>query len=229
MFLSFFLMIMLSVFNLILLPQFEMMYSSLRSTAPPLTEQILVAIKLLPYFIYIIFLIVITGFSLYIFYFRKLPPTQKVKIMIRIPLMETFLILKHSHYFSAQLSGLLHGGLSVHEALTIMMKQKYHPFFQYEAARIERQLIAGEPLQSIIDKSGYYEKELSYIITHGQANGNLANELGDYSELIIEKVEQKIKRMLFVIQPILFTCLGVIVILMYLAMIMPMFQMMNSI
>ncbi len=117
----------------------------------------------------------------------------------------------------------------MHEALTIMMKQKYHPFFQYEAARIERQLIAGEPLQSIIDKSGYYEKELSYIITHGQANGNLANELGDYSEHIIEKVEQKIKRMLFVIQPILFTCLGVIVILMYLAMIMPMFQMMNSI
>ncbi|WP_088079368.1 competence type IV pilus assembly protein ComGB [Bacillus mycoides] len=229
MFLSFFLMIMLSVFNLILLPQFEMMYSSLRSTAPPLTEQILVAIKLLPYFIYIIFLIVITGFSLYIFYFRKLPPTQQVKIMIRIPLMKTFSILNHSHYFSAQLSGLLNGGLSVHEALTIMMKQKYHRFFQYEVARIERQLIAGEPLQSIIDKSGYYEKELSYIITHGQANGNLANELGDYSEHIIEKVEQKIKRMLFVIQPILFTCLGVIVILMYLAMIMPMFQMMNSI
>lgn len=77
---------MLSVFNLILLPQFEMMYSSLRSTAPPLTEQILVAIKLLPYFIYMIVLIVITGFSIYIFYFRKLPPTQKVKIMIRIPL-----------------------------------------------------------------------------------------------------------------------------------------------
>ena len=85
---------MLSVFNLILLPQFEMMYSSLRSTASPLTEQILVAIKLLPYFIYIIFLIVITGFSLYIFYFRKLPPTQQVKIMIRIPLMKTFLYFK---------------------------------------------------------------------------------------------------------------------------------------
>lgn len=110
-----------------------------------------------------------------------------------------------------------------------MMEQHYHPFFQYEAGRIERQLIAGEPLQSIIAKSGYYEEELSYIITHGQANGNLAIELGDYSDLIMEKMEQKVKRMLVIIQPILFTCIGGIVVLMYLAMIMPMFQMMNSI
>ena len=42
-------------------------------------------------------------------------------------------------------------------------------------------------------------------------------------------MEQKIKRMLVIIQPILFTCIGEIVVLMYLAMIMPMFQMMNSI
>ncbi|MCU0095429.1 hypothetical protein N7917_12060 [Bacillus sp. OR9] len=53
--------------------------------------------------------------------------------MLRIPLVKTFLILKHSHYFATQLSSLLHGGLSVLEALTIMMEQKYHPFFQYEA------------------------------------------------------------------------------------------------
>lgn len=149
--------------------------------------------------------------------------------MLRIPLVKTFLILKHSHYFAIQLSGLLHGGLSVLQALTIIMEQKYNPFFQYEAGRIERQLIAGEPLQSIIAKSGYYEEELSYIITHGQANGNLAIELGDYSNLIMEKMEHKVKRMLVIIQPILFTCIGGIVVLMYLAMIMPMFQMMNSI
>lgn len=72
-----------------------------------------------------------------------------------------------------------------------MMEQKYHPFFDMKC-RIERQLIAGESLQSIIAKSGYYEEELSYIITHGQANGNLAIELGDYSDLIMEKMEQKL-------------------------------------
>ncbi|MEW9576837.1 competence type IV pilus assembly protein ComGB [Bacillus toyonensis] len=229
MLLAFFLMIMLAVFNLFLLPQVEMVYSSFGSTAPLFTEQILSVIKRIPYIIFSGILIFIIGCSVYLFYFRKLPHIEQVKIMLRIPLIKVFLILKHSHYFSTQLSGLLYGGLSVLEALTIMMEQKYNRFFQYEAARIERQLIAGESLQSIIAKSGYYEKELSYIITHGQANGNLAVELEDYSDLVIEKMEQKMKRMLVIIQPILFTCIGGIVVLMYLAMIMPMFQMMNSI
>ncbi|PRT06015.1 type II secretion system F family protein [Bacillus wiedmannii] len=222
MFLAFFLIIMIFVFNRILLPQVDMVYSSFGSTAPLLTEQILSAIKLLPSLIFSTIFIIMIGCSVYMFYFRKLPHMKQVKIMLRIPLVKTFLILKHSHYFATQLSGLLQGGLSVLEALTIMMEQNYHPFFQYEAGRIERQLIAGEPLQSIIAKSGY-------IITHGQANGNLALELGDYSDLIMEKMEQKVKRMLVIIQPILFTCIGGIVVLMYLAMIMPMFQMMNSI
>ncbi|WP_276567129.1 competence type IV pilus assembly protein ComGB [Bacillus thuringiensis] len=229
MFLMFFLLIMLFIFNLILLPQVEMVYSSFGSNTPLLTEQILSAIKLLPYIILTAILTVIIGCSLYMLYFRKLPHISQVKIMLRMPLIKTFLILKHSHYFATQLSGLLNGGLSVCEALTIMMEQRYHPFFQYEASRIERQLIGGEQLQSIIAKSGYYEKELSYVITHGQANGNLAIELGDYSDLIMEKMERKIKHMLVIIQPILFRCIGGIVVLMYLAMIMPMFQMMNSI
>ncbi|HDR4436423.1 competence protein ComG [Bacillus thuringiensis serovar brasilensis] len=229
MFLVIFLIIMILIFNRILLPQVDMVYSSFGSTAPLFTEQILSTIKLLPYLIISTLFIIMIVFGVYIVYFRKLPHMKQVKIILRIPLVKTFLILKHSHYFATQLSDLLHGGLSVLEALTIMMEQKYHPFFQYEAGRIERQLIAGEPLQSIIAKSGYYEEELSYIITHGQANGNLAIELGDYSDLIMEKMEQKMKRMLVIIQPILFTCIGGIVVLMYLAMIMPMFQMMNSI
>ncbi|WP_303660191.1 competence type IV pilus assembly protein ComGB [Bacillus cereus] len=228
-FLSLFLLGILTVFNLVLLPQFETLYSSLRATSASFTDHIMSFIQMLPYVIGAFFLIVALGVCIYVLYLRKLPPIQRVSIMVRIPLIKTFLILTNSHYFSVQLSGLLQGGLSVLEALTLMIEQKHHPFFQCEAARIEALLIAGEQLDSIIMKSNYYERELSYVIAHGQANGNLATELGDYSELTIEKMEGKIQRILIVIQPVLFTCIGIIVVLMYLAMIMPMFQMMNSI
>ena len=132
-FLAFFLIIMILIFNRILLPQVDMVYSSFGSTAPLFTEQILSAIKLLPYLIFSTIFIVTIGCSLYIFYFRKLPHMKQVKIML---LVKTFLILKHSHYFATQLSGLLHGGLSVLEALTIMMEQKYHPFFDMKRVEL---------------------------------------------------------------------------------------------
>ncbi|WJE51700.1 competence type IV pilus assembly protein ComGB [Bacillus cereus] len=228
-FLSLFLLGILAVFNLVLLPQFETLYSSLRATSASFTDQIMSFIQMLPYIIGGFFLVIAFGVCVYVFYLRKLPPIQRVSIMVRIPLIKTFLILTNSHYFSVQLSGLLQGGLSVLEALTLMIEQKHHLFFQCEATRIEELLIAGEQLDSIILKSSYYERELSYVIAHGQANGNLATELGDYSELTIEKMEGKIQRILVIIQPLLFTCIGIIVVLMYLAMIMPMFQMMNSI
>ncbi|WP_306475029.1 competence type IV pilus assembly protein ComGB [Bacillus pseudomycoides] len=228
-FLSFFLLGILAVFNFVLLPQFETLYSSLRASSVSFTDHIMLLIRMLPYMIGGFFLCLVLGTCIYVSYIQKLPPVQRMNIMIRIPLIKTFLILINSHYFSVQLSGLLHGGLSVLEALTLMVEQKHHPFFQCEATRIEELLIAGEQLDSIIMKSGYYERELSYVIAHGQANGNLATELGDYSELTIEKMEGKIQRILVIIQPLLFTCIGIIVVLMYLAMIMPMFQMMNSI
>ncbi|RFT67279.1 type II secretion system F family protein [Bacillus clarus] len=228
-FLSFFLMGILFIFNFILLPQFEQLYSSLRATSSSFADQLIFVIQTIPYLICAFFLTIVMIGGIYMLYLRKLPPIQRIKIMIRIPLIKTFLILNHSHYFSAQLSGLLQGGLSVHEALTVMIEQKYLLFFSHEATRIAEQLIAGEQLDSIIIKSGYYENELSYVITHGQVNGNLATELGDYSELIIEKMEGEINRILVVIQPILFTGIGIIVVLMYLAIIMPMFQMMSSI
>ncbi|YAR63131.1 competence type IV pilus assembly protein ComGB [Bacillus cytotoxicus] len=228
-FLSVFLIGILAVFHFILLPQFEILYSSLRTSTTSFTDSIISFIQTLPYIIAGFFLTVLVGFCVYVFYLRKLPPVQRVNILLRIPLSKTFLISTHSHYLSVQLSGLLQGGLSVLEALTLMSKQRHHPFFQYEATRIEERLMAGEPLDSIIMKSGYYEADLSYVIAHGQKNGNLAAELGDYSELMIEKMEGKMNRIFVVIQPLLFVCIGIIVVFMYLAMIMPMFQMMNSI
>ncbi|MDM5189954.1 competence type IV pilus assembly protein ComGB [Bacillus sp. DX4.1] len=228
-FLSLFLVGILLVFNLVLLPQFSTLYSSLQASSSSFTDYIMLFIQVLPYMIAVFFLLIVLGTCIYVFYIKKLPPVQRMNVFIRLPLIKPFLILINSHYFSVQLSGLLQGGLSVLEALTLMIEQKHHPFFQCEAARIEESLIAGEQLDSIIMKSRYYERELSYVIAHGQANGNLATELGDYSELTIEKMEGKVNRILVIIQPLLFTCIGVIVVLMYLAMIMPMFQMMNSI
>lgn len=229
-FLSLFLVGILAIFNLVLLPQFEILYSSLRaSSSSSITDHIMLFMQILPYMIGGSFLFIIFVACIYMFYMKKLPPMQRMNILIRIPLVKTFLILTNSHYFSVQLSGLLQGGLSVLEALTLMNQQKHHPFFQCEAARIEALLSTGEQLDSIIMKSNYYEHELSYIIAHGQANGSLATELGDYSELIIEKIEGKMNRIFVMIQPLLFTGIGIIVVLMYLAMIMPMFQMMDSI
>ena len=62
-----------------------MVYSSFGSNTPLLTEQILSAIKLLPYIILTAILTVIIGGILYMLYFRKLPHIRQVKLCFVFP------------------------------------------------------------------------------------------------------------------------------------------------
>ncbi|MGG0187051.1 competence type IV pilus assembly protein ComGB [Bacillus rhizoplanae] len=228
-FLSLFLLGILFVFNMMLLPQFSTLYRSLRGSSSSFTDDILTFIQVLPYVMGGVVLAIGIAVLIYMVYVKRLHPVRRMNIFMRVPLIKQFFMLTNSQYFAVQLSGLLQGGLSILEALALMKEQKHHPFFQCEALKIEELLTIGEHLDFIMMDRPYYERELSYIIKHGQANGNLAAELADYSEMIIEKMEEKINRILFVVQPLLFGCIGMVVILMYLAMIMPMFQMMDSI
>ncbi|WP_280141353.1 MULTISPECIES: competence type IV pilus assembly protein ComGB [unclassified Bacillus (in: firmicutes)] len=227
--LSLFLLGILLVFNLVLLPQFSTLYRSLHGSSTSFTDNILTVIQALPYVMGGVVFAIGTLALIYMLYVKRLHPVTRMDICMRVPLIKMFFKLTNSHYFAIQLSGLLQGGLSILEALTLMKEQKHHLFFQCEALKIQELLTIGEHLDSIMMNRSYYEQELAYIIKHGQANGNLATELADYSEMTIEKIEEKINRVLFVIQPLLFACIGMVVVLMYLAMIMPMFQMMNSI
>ncbi|GAA3322007.1 hypothetical protein GCM10020331_040170 [Ectobacillus funiculus] len=52
----------------------------------------------------------------------------------------------------------------------------------------------------------YYERELSYVVTHGQVEGALANELADYSEMVVEKLEARVSKLVLIMQPLLFFC-----------------------
>lgn len=73
----------------------------------------------------------------------------------------------------------------------------------------------------------YYEQELALVIRHGQSNGELAKELSHYGEFIFQTMEERIEMSMKFIQPILLSFVGILVICMYLAILLPMFSMMS--
>ncbi|MFD3447744.1 competence type IV pilus assembly protein ComGB [Microbacteriaceae bacterium 4G12] len=227
-FLCVFLMGIVFVFNMVLFPQFSSLYQSLQTKSSSLANGIFSFLQTLPYALVGIIVILAIVALWYMLYFRKLPPITRMNMCMKVPILKAYCRAVNSHYFSMQLSSLLQGGLSVLDALVLMEKQKHQSFFQWEAQQMKQFLTEGENLDYILQSRPYYEAELSYVVTHGQASGNLAKELTDYSEMIVERLESTINRAVLIVQPLLFTTIGVIVILMYLAMLLPMFTMMNS-
>lgn len=67
------------------------------------------------------------------------------------------------------------------------------------------------------------------VVRHGQENGKLEQELFFYAQHCIELVEELIEKTLKAIQPGLYTIIGFLVVAMYLAILLPMFHLMDGI
>lgn len=218
---------MVLLFNSFLLPQFSSLYQSVQSS--PISDGVIAVLRFLPFLFTVLMIGILLAILVYYTVVKKLHPSLQMKIMMGIPLFRSLLLSYNSHYFSEQVSSLLQGGLSVKEVFQFIEMQPHHSFFRWEATEIKQLLETGEKLDEVLQNRHHYEKELPYVVAHGQASGNLGKELADYSEMVIEKVELLVNRCLAIVQPILFAVIGMIVVMMYLAMLLPMFTMLDSI
>ncbi|SDP76321.1 competence-related pilin export protein ComGB [Litchfieldia salsa] len=229
-FLFLFVIIMFVVIEQMLLPQFEGMYSSMNSGKSSL--YLTVIFNFFTYSkvfgLFLLFLAILL-FLYYKFYYQHLTASSQAVIKLKIPFFNTFWMLWNSHFFSVQLSNLLKGGLSILEALALFEQQNHSRFFQEEAVVIKERLVSGDRLHDVINERPFYEKELSFIILHGQNHGALEVELFHYSQYVVQRIEEKTTKGLTVMQPLLLTVVGVMIVFMYMAMLLPMFNLIESI
>jgi competence protein ComGB len=227
-FLLCFMMVMLTFIQHILFPQFIHLSSSFHADRSSAANALIGIVSTVPSIFLITFLFVLCLIPAYLIWFKKLAPSIQMDILLKIPFIRTLAVLYHSQLFALQFSNLLNGGLSVYESLQVFEKQKNLPFLRAEAVVIKEQLAKGEKLDYIIRSRKYYEKELALVIRHGQSNGELAKELFHYSQFVLQRIEEKLEKWLRIIQPLLFSFVGLLVVLMYLAILLPMFQVIND-
>lgn len=217
------------VFLQFLFPQFESLYQSLNIDFPLFTRLFIAFIHALPFIGLLALSFILLLFVYYFTTFRNYQPTKQVLMLQRIPLLRFFFPLLITHYFSIQLGTLLKGGLSIHEALNVFEKNDYLRFFQQEAIAMKTELLSGEGFERIVKAKKYFVPELSHIVAHGHANGTIGPELIDYGDMLMELFEEKVTRYFQIAQPVLFLIIGSTVFLMFVSMLLPMFELMSSI
>ncbi len=169
------------------------------------------------------------GAIYYVFGYRKISVLQQRAQLVKIPIVGSILKLLFTHYFSIQLSFLLAGGISVLEALQIFEKNHRQPFYSKLGIEIKKKLLTGEKLESILACFPFFEKEFAMIIKHGQENGKLEQELLFFSQHCVLNMEEQIEKCIKMIQPVLYLFIGFLVVSMYLAILLPMFNLLDGI
>lgn len=212
-----------------LLPKFTRLFQSMSLEANFFTKVLYSFDAYFPFAAACLLIFFLTGGCYYLLIFRKISVLQQRAQLVRIPVAGRILKLLFTHYFSVQLSFLLSGGISVFEALLLFEKNYRQPFYSQLGAEIKKKLLTGEKLEFILADFPFFEKEFPTIIKHGQENGKLEQELRFFAQHCVARMEERIEKSLKVIQPVLYLIIGFLVVSMYLAILLPMFHLLDGI
>ncbi|NTU25112.1 type II secretion system F family protein [Bacillus tequilensis] len=227
-FLIFTVAVMFYMLQSIIIPQFSGIYQSMNIETSLSTDLLFAFFQ---HFDLVIILLVLFAAGIGLYYwlvFKKKSPARQMLICVRLPLIGQLIRLFNSYFFSLQLSSLLQSGLSIYDTLTAFKHQTFLPFYRSEAEQVIERLKAGESIEAAICKSPFYETDFSKVISHGQLNGRLDRELFTYSQFILQRMEHKVQKWTGILQPIIYGFVAAMIVIVYLSMLLPMYQMMNQ-
>lgn len=210
-----------------LLPQFERAAAAL-SSGNQSVSLLMSLIAHVPMALGVIALLAAFSALFYFGCFRRWPVARQLHFALYIPWCASFVRMFATCVMARQLGCLLQAGLSVYEALEVFSEPASGPFLQVEGRRIRDGLVGGMALDVLVGAARYYEPELALVIRHGQSNGELGKELEHYGEFLLQMIEKRAEAALKLVQPLLLSVVGALIVGMYLAILLPMFSMLNS-
>lgn len=222
-FLTVFLVGMLLAVRFILLPNFSA-YQGGSNTS--------IAILFVYYFPHL-FLTFLTLLLCLVWRFRKYQfahsATETASKTASFPFIGTLFQDFYTYRFTLEWSAMMKSGLQMQEITQIMQYPEVSPLVQEIGKRLDAYYQKGESTPEIIAPLSFLSPQLTYMIQHGESTGNLAKELEIFSKTTFEQLNQKLDNIFKWVQPILFIFIGFIIVNIYAAMLIPMFDMMEGI
>ena len=218
---------LIMVFNLLVIPQFENIYTS---SSIKMDIQTIILIKMIYLTPKIISIIVILSIIVlvYMIYIKKYRKNIFLNTLMYIPKIRVYARLYYSYKFTLELSLFLMSGFSLKTALEVIIEENYDYYLTYFSKKIMRDLDKGLSFEEAIASIKFFDKSVEKFVIHGINNGLIDRELKLFSELMLDTFLTSLDKMLRKIQPVLFAILAFVIIGLYMVILMPIFNMASS-
>ena len=226
-FLTLTLICLIMVFNALVIPQFENIYTSSNIKMDLQTIILIKSLYYIPKIISIIFLLILICIG-YTFYTIRYKPNLFLKSLLYIPKVRNYSKLYFSYRFSMELSLFLMSGFSLKTALEVMVEEDYDYYLTLFSKDILNELDQGIGFEDAIGKIKYFDKSMRKFVSHGKNNGLIDKELKLFSELMLDTFLTSLDKNLKKLQPILFGILAVVIVGLYMVILLPIFNMASS-
>ena len=218
---------LIMVFNLLVIPQFENIYTS---SSIKMDIQTIILIKIVYYTPKIISILVMLSIIVvvYMLYIKKYRKNIYLNTLMYIPKIKVYARLYYSYKFTLELSLFLMCGFSLKTALEVIIEENYDYYLTYFSKKIIKDLDKGLSFEEAIASIKFFDKSVEKFVIHGINNGLIDRELKLFSELMLDTFLTSLDKMLRKFQPVLFAILAFVIIGLYMVILMPIFNMASS-
>ena len=144
-----------------------------------------------------------------------------------LPVFGVYIRLYLTAYYSREWGNLIGQGIELAQIVQLMQTQKAR-LFQELGEDMEIGLLSGREFhQKVLDYS-FFNKELGLIIEYGEVKSKLGSELDVYAEECWESFFNKLTQATQLIQPLVFVFVALVIVMIYAAMLLPMYQNMGG-
>lgn len=206
-----------------LLPQFEKILTAM-DVESKLTTTLYTLFRVGPYVLTAIIAMILIVIAIC----RRLEYSKQLKLLVRFKPIRKIYVSIYNQVFAITLSNLLKTNLPLSAVLSVLSNQSENKLLASEAKRIENGMQQGKYISDSVSEI-YYDEQLLYILKLGEETGMLVYYLDSYSKLISAINQNRGKWIIFWIQPIFYLSFGVLILLLYAAIFIPMFSLMDSI
>lgn len=179
----------------------------------------------------ILLILVLTalGVLFLIFFIRKKEEYYRALFLIKLPLVGR-IYLSFFHFLILQGLGMqLANGMNLYSICENNNRFQKNSIQGYLSIKFIKSLIKGNNLLSLIDQEPLLPKQLQIILQAGESGTALAQDILLMSELKFEETQRNLKKLLGLVQPILFAVIAIIIVVTYLIVLLPIYGMMKGI
>jgi type IV pilus assembly protein PilC len=217
------------VVNLILIfiiPKFEEMYKQSNSELPQLTQMVIGLSKSLQdnWPLYVFSLVV--GVFLFQIY-RRTPQGKKnvEEVLMRLPVIGDIYVKSGVTRFAQTMATLLSSGVPLLEAIDVGAKTIDNAVLERSLEKCRESVAMGKGFSQPLSKISHFPKMVSQMIAIGEQTGALDAMLAKVGDFYEDELDNAIKGMMSLIEPILLVGIGGIIAFLVLAMYLPIFGM----
>ena len=158
-----------------------------------------------------------------VLYAKRLSPIYLYSQLSRLPIFGRYVRFYLTAYYAREWGNLIGQGIELMEIVELMQRQKSR-FFQEIGKDMQEALLSGQSFHQKVLDYPFFLSELSLMIEYGEVKSKLGRELDIYAEETWQNFFSQLTQATQLIQPLVFVFVALIIVLIYVAMLLPMYQ-----